>query len=89
MLQLRWGPDAQSELQTSQSIAGLRISTDEIVGICNFVLLKPFNPCHRFAHPTFGECRREAIGVRRMHRARSGMVRCIDAMIDEMDAWPS
>jgi hypothetical protein len=43
-------------------------------------------PDHDALLKALGECRREAIGVRRMHRARSGMVRCIDAMIDEMDA---
>jgi hypothetical protein len=31
-------------------------------------------------------CRREAVAARRMHRPRSGMVRCLDSMIDEIDA---
>jgi hypothetical protein len=33
-----------------------------------------------------GDCRKEAIAVRSMHRPRSGMARCLDTMIDEMDA---
>ena len=43
-------------------------------------------PDHDALLKALEECRREAIAVRRMHRPRSGMVRCIDAMIDEMDA---
>jgi hypothetical protein len=31
-------------------------------------------------------CRLEAIAAKRMHRPRSGMVRCLDSMVDEIDA---
>jgi hypothetical protein len=31
-------------------------------------------------------CRSEAIAAKRMHRSKSGMARCIDAMVEEMDA---
>ena len=31
-------------------------------------------------------CRSEAIVARRLHRPRSGMVRCLDSMLDEIDA---
>jgi hypothetical protein len=31
-------------------------------------------------------CRSEVIAARRLHRSRSGMVRCLDSMLDEIDA---
>jgi hypothetical protein len=31
-------------------------------------------------------CRFEAIAAKRMHRSKSGMARCLDAMGEEMDA---
>ena len=31
-------------------------------------------------------CRSEAIAAKRLHRPRSGMVRCLDSMLDEIDA---
>jgi len=31
-------------------------------------------------------CRSEAIAAKRLHRSRSGMVRCLDSMLDEIDA---
>jgi hypothetical protein len=43
-------------------------------------------PGHEYLLKALGDCRREAVAVRRMHRPRSGMGRCLDAMIDEMDA---
>ena len=43
-------------------------------------------PGHEALLKAIEECRREANAARRMHRARSGMVRCLDAMVDEMDA---
>ena len=43
-------------------------------------------PNHDALLKALGECPREAIAVRRMHRPRSRMIRCIDAMIEEMDA---
>jgi hypothetical protein len=33
-----------------------------------------------------GVCRTEAIEARRMHRPRSGMARCLDSTVEEMDA---
>jgi hypothetical protein len=31
-------------------------------------------------------CRSETIAARRMHRSKSGMARCLDSMVEEMDA---
>ncbi len=31
-------------------------------------------------------CRSEAIAAKRFHRPRSGMVRCLEAMVEELDA---
>jgi hypothetical protein len=31
-------------------------------------------------------CRSEAIAAKRMHRPKSGMVRCLDSMLEEMEA---
>jgi hypothetical protein len=31
-------------------------------------------------------CRCEAIAAKRMHRSKSGMARCLDSMVEEMDA---
>jgi hypothetical protein len=31
-------------------------------------------------------CRAEAIAAKRYHRPRSGMVRCLEAMVEELDA---
>ena len=43
-------------------------------------------PGHEALLKAIEDCRREANAARRMHRPRSGMVRCLDAMVDEMDA---
>jgi hypothetical protein len=43
-------------------------------------------PDHEALLKAIEECRREANAARRMHRPRSGMVRCLDAMVEEMDA---
>ncbi len=43
-------------------------------------------PGHESLLSALGEARREAVPARRMHRPRSGMLRCLDSMLEEMDA---
>ena len=43
-------------------------------------------PGHETLLKALENCRREANAARRMHRPRSGMVRCLDALMDEIDA---
>ena len=55
--------------------------------VCSLFVLKwCMLPGHEALLKAIEECRREANAARRMHRARSGMVRCLDAMVEEMDA---
>jgi len=46
----------------------------------------PMIPAHEKLLQALDVCRREAVAARRMHRPKSGMVRCLDAMLEEMDA---
>jgi hypothetical protein len=43
-------------------------------------------PSHEKLLESLRVCRSEAIAAKRFHRSRSGMARCINAMVDEIDA---